>query len=323
MKEAVKENTKETIKGNIKEAVRPPVKKTVNRPLANTFGWLQAGAKTIELRQEIQKYSYTLAPGEHRTLFIDGDPGAAEYEITLARDARLDLIQLRDVHSEAHSEKPSAHALSYNNVRVTCGDRAYFAWYRAVIGRAGSREGHDTLPADVQDARTYDNCSVILQGTESVFEANICYRLGGAEKYDLNCEAIHLARRSQSEISASGVLDGRAVKLMRGTIDFQTGCSGSVGNESEDVLLLSEQVRNQSVPVILCGEEDVVGNHGASIGRPDEDLLFYMQTRGIDEQTACEMLAHAKLDAVIRRIPDAEIQEMIQNRIRNRIQEGK
>ena len=105
---------------------------------------------------------------------------------------------------------------------------------------------------------------------------------------------------------------------MRGTIDFRTGCSGSVGNETEDVLLLSEEVRNQSVPVILCSEEDVVGNHGASIGRPDEDMLFYMETRGVDEETACEMLARAKIDSVIGRIPDESVRE----KIRAKVQRG-
>ena len=161
-----------------------------------------------------------------------------------------------------------------------------------------------------------------LEGRESSFEANVCYRLKDTEKYDLNCEAVHEGKRTQSAIAASGVLADKASKLMRGTIDFRTGCSGSVGNESEDVLLLSEEVRNQSVPVILCSEEDVVGNHGASIGRPDEDMLFYMETRGVDEETACEMLAQAKIDSVIRKIPDASIRDMLQEKTCTKAQGG-
>ena len=256
---------------------------TVNKPLAETFGWLQAGEKRIDLQEEIQNTNYVLAPGESRVLFLE-DPGASEYEITIGEGARLDLVQLR----------------------VKCGDTAYFAWYRVVLGGAES----------------FDNCSVTLEGRESSFEANVCYRLDGTQKYDLNCEAIHTGKRTQSMISASGVLADRASKLMRGTIDFRTGCSGSVGNETEDVLLLSEEVRNQSVPVILCSEEDVVGNHGASIGRPDEDMLFYMGTRGVDEETACEMLAQAKIDSVIRKIPDVSIRERLQEKTCTKAQGG-
>ena len=269
---------------------------TVNKPLAETFGWLQAGEKRIDLQEEIQNTNYVLAPGESRVLFLE-DPGASEYEITIGEGARLDLVQLREA---------SGKKLSYNNIRVKCGDKAYFGWYRIVLGGAES----------------YDNCSVTLAGKESTFEANVCYRLDGTQKYDLNCEAIHTGKRTQSMISASGVLADRASKLMRGTIDFRTGCSGSVGNETEDVLLLSEEVRNQSVPVILCSEEDVVGNHGASIGRPDEDMLFYMGTRGVDEETACEMLAQAKIDSVIRKIPDVSIRERLQEKTCTKAQGG-
>ncbi len=268
---------------------------TVNKPLAGTFGWLQVGEKRIDLQEEIHRQSYSLDPGETRTLLLE-DQGASEFEITLGEGARLNLVQLRD---------SSGKSLSYNNVRVTCADRACFGWYRIVTG----------------GSETYDNCSVTLEGGESTFEANVCYRLGGSEKYDLNCEAIHEGKRTQSAISASGVLSDKASKLLRGTIDFRTGCSGSVGNESEDVLLLSEEVRNQSVPVILCSEEDVVGNHGASIGRPDEGLLFYMETRGIDEETACEMLAQSKLDSVIGRIPDPLIRENVRENIREKAPE--
>ena len=73
------------------------------------------------------------------------------------------------------------------------------------------------------------------------------------------------------------------------------------------MLLIDDTVRNRSVPVILCSEEDVVGNHGASIGRLDEDLLFYLQARGIDSEAATELMAKARVDAISRRIPDGQL----------------
>ncbi len=45
-------------------------------------------------------------------------------------------------------------------------------------------------------------------------------------------------------------------------------------------LLLGEDVVNRTIPLILCAEEDVEGNHGASIGQLDEDILFYMNSEG-------------------------------------------
>ena len=70
---------------------------------------------------------------------------------------------------------------------------------------------------------------------------------------------------------------------------------------------MDRTVRNRSIPVILCSEEDVVGNHGATIGRLDEDMIFYLASRGMETEAIYEMMAKAKLDSVIRRIPDEEV----------------
>ena len=67
----------------------------------------------------------------------------------------------------------------------------------------------------------------------------------------------------------------------------------------------------QSVPVILCAEEDVVGNHGASIGRLDEGISYYLQTRGMTPEEVERMMARARLEAVIRKIPE----EAVRNRL--------
>ena len=67
---------------------------------------------------------------------------------------------------------------------------------------------------------------------------------------------------------------------------------------------MDEAVRNLSLPVILCGEEDVEGDHGATVGRPDEAELYYLESRGLDRDAARETLARGRVDAVLRRLPD-------------------
>ena len=84
--------------------------------------------------------------------------------------------------------------------------------------------------------------------------------------------ALHEGKKTQSNMQAGGVLRDHAFKLYRGTIDFKWGAKGAVGNEKEDVLLLSNDVVNQTIPLILCAEEDVEGNHGATIGKLDDEL---------------------------------------------------
>ena len=129
---------------------------------------------------------------------------------------------------------------------------------------------------------------------------------------DINYVADQRGKKTDVLMNVKGVLMDKAVKTYRGTLDFKSGSSGSVGDEQEDTLLLSPDVVNRSMPVILCQEEDVEGRHGATIGQLGEDLLFYINSRGIDEKEAKRLMVRAKLDSVARLIPDPEIAEKVQ-----------
>lgn len=157
----------------------------------------------------------------------------------------------------------------------------------------------------------YQGCRIDLLGTRSELGIDIGYRVAGDGSLDMNYVANHIGKKTRSLILASGILQDRAKKLFRGTIDLKNGCAGAVGTETEDVLLMDDDVVNQTIPLILCAEEDVEGNHGASIGRLDESVLFYMQSRGMTQEAVYEMMARAKIDAVIRRIPDDEMRNTL------------
>ncbi len=166
-------------------------------------------------------------------------------------------------------------------------------------------------------------CETCLQGKESTAEVRIGYQLAGDQVLDMNYVLRHVGKRTDCKISAAGSLDDRAVKCFRGTIDFIKGCSESTGAENEDVLLMSEGVRNQSLPLILCGEEDVAGAHGASIGRPDEEKLFYLSSRGIAEEAAYGMLSRAKVDSAVNGIGTVQVRCAVSQMVSEILGEGK
>ena len=159
---------------------------------------------------------------------------------------------------------------------------------------------------------TYLGCKTTLQGRESSLNADTAYIVGGDGRLDMNYVAVHEGKKTQSNMQAGGVLRDHAFKLYRGTIDFKWGAKGAVGNEKEDVLLLSNDVVNQTIPLILCAEEDVEGNHGATIGKLDDELLLYLESRGMNREQIYEMMAMAKVDAVCRKIPDAATRAKVQ-----------
>ena len=75
--------------------------------------------------------------------------------------------------------------------------------------------------------------------------------------------------------------------------------------------MLGGGVVNKTVPLILCAEENVVGNHGATIGELGEDTLFYFESRGICAAEAEKIMARAAIERLARTIGDETAQSAI------------
>ncbi|MBO4292246.1 MAG: SufD family Fe-S cluster assembly protein [Lachnospiraceae bacterium] len=150
-----------------------------------------------------------------------------------------------------------------------------------------------------------------LKGRKADFQNNIAYYMREGQDLDINVISSQTAKKTRSEIDVKGVLDKGARKLLRATIDFISGCSGSVGKENEDVLLLDENVENKTIPLILCSEEDVEGQHGASIGKIDEKAVFYLKSRGLPEDRIYDIMAAARIETILGRIGDDETTEKV------------
>ena len=165
--------------------------------------------------------------------------------------------------------------------------------------------------------KAWNGCYINLVGKQSDFTSDTGYYCSGEDNLDINFVADHRGKKTNALMQFKGVLMGNSQKTLRFTIDFKNGSSGSVGDEQEDTLLLSEDVVNRTMPIILCQEEDVDGRHGATIGQLGEDVLFYMQSRGIDEEEAKRIMIKARLDSVARLIPDDELMQRVQYFIQN------
>lgn len=154
--------------------------------------------------------------------------------------------------------------------------------------------------------RSYVGVRTELVGRKSEYRSATGYLCKGDSLLDMNFVTNEWGKKVSSNMDASGVLLDDSTKVYRGTIDFKEGAKGASGFEKEDTLLFSPNIINKSVPLILCHEEDVEGDHGATIGRIDEKLLFYIKSRGIDEKAAKQLMTEAYINAVTEQIGDDE-----------------
>ena len=138
--------------------------------------------------------------------------------------------------------------------------------------------------------------AVDLAGDGASVEAALHYIGRAGQVVDASYEVSCRGRRTRADIACTGVLTGDARKALRATIDLVRGCKGAEGSESETVVLAGDSVVNKTLPVILCSEDDVVGNHGATIGSLSPEQLFYLGCRGITETDAADLMVSALVD---------------------------
>ena len=226
------------------------------------------------------------APADRQiTVFMDYETAgnlAVQTNLTVEENAQIRLIQLQ------HTQEAS---LVYNKITGTCAKNARVELIQIYLGNG-----------DI-----YSDTTIDLNGDGSSFQSDIGYIGQHAHIIDMNEVVNHFGKYTESEINVTGALRDCAKKIFRGTIDFKTGSSDSVGNEQETVLMLGDDVENKTVPIILCSEENVVGNHGATIGELDADTLFYFASRGIDKERAETIMARAGIERLKGRIQDLHV----------------
>lgn len=144
--------------------------------------------------------------------------------------------------------------------------------------------------------------------------------LGDKERLtDLSYLMNHVGRRSNSKILTKGALKDRAVKTFRGTIDFKQGAGKSEGSEEEFVLLFDQGVKSNAIPLLLCAEDDVKGQHAASAGKVDSNKLFYMMSRGFSKEEAMKLIVEASFQPTIDQIPFDDLRQIIGAEIHRRL----
>ena len=155
-----------------------------------------------------------------------------------------------------------------------------------------------------------------LSGYQSKFESDTAYICSKNQYIDMNQTVVHTGTKTLCNMKTDGTVKDNTTKTYRGTIDMRKGCCGSKGNEMETTLLLSPQAVVKAAPIILCGEEDISAEHGSTIGKLSPEMLFYMNTRGIDQATAEELLTRAKISAAAAKIPSEDIRQEIEDFIK-------
>lgn len=174
----------------------------------------------------------------------------------------------------------------------------------------------DVILCELGGGQVVAGCNIVLSGAKSRSDLQSIYIGDKERKLDFNYRMELRGKESEGKILVRGALADHAKKSLKSNIDFISGATASKGSEEETVLTLSENAVNLSVPLLLCGEDNVEGSHATSSGKPSPSKLFYLMSRGLSEKQAKQLLIKAQFTPILDNISSDSLKNTVQERIR-------
>ena len=161
--------------------------------------------------------------------------------------------------------------------------------------------------------------SVLLDGTGAYCSLNGLYLTDDTQHLDHLVSIDHARPHGVSRLYYKGILDGRSKAVFGGTVLVRKDAQKTDAQQTDKNLLLSDRAEVDSKPSLLIYADDVKCGHGATAGHIDADVLFYMQSRGLDPQTASQLLIHAFAREIIDTVENAAVRDYLDGRIQESI----
>ena len=145
--------------------------------------------------------------------------------------------------------------------------------------------------------------SIYLMGERAHGEVLSAAFAGSGQHQDAGSKCIHVAPNTTSNVVSRSISKGTGRTSYRGHIRVLPKATNVKANVRCDALLLDEESRSDTYPYMDIENPDVTFGHEASVSKVGEDQIFYLQSRGIDEQQATALIVNGFFEPFVKELP--------------------
>jgi Fe-S cluster assembly protein SufB len=177
--------------------------------------------------------------------------------------------------------------------------------YNLVTKRAAAYEGAvmEWVDGNLGSRLTMKYPSVYLMEPHAHGEILSLAMAGPGQHQDAGAKIVHVAPDTTSTIISKSVSKGSGRTSYRGALKVYPGAFRSKATVRCDALLLDEESRSDTYPLMEIEEEQVNIGHEASVSKVGEDQLFYLQSRGLSEVDATKMIVNGFVEPIVKELP--------------------
>lgn len=128
----------------------------------------------------------------------------------------------------------------------------------------------------------------------------------------------HMAKHTYAKMENYGVCEDEGSISFLGTSKINKGAKASATHQNAKIMVFDQNCKAKASPILCIDENDVEASHAAVVGQINEDHIFYLTSRGIDEETAKKLITLGYLNPILRFFADENVLEKIKNSIDRR-----
>jgi len=211
-------------------------------------------------------------------------------EIQVMQGARLRFVELQSW---------GQHVWNFTHERVRVDRDGELDW---IFGAVGTRL-----------TKNFSELDLVGEGARGRMSG--FYFTDGRQHLDHDTQQNHLAPRTTSDLLYKGALKGHSRSVWQGMIYVAKGAAGTDGYQANRNLILEEGARADSIPGLEILADDVRCTHGATVGKLEEEPLFYLRSRGIPRKEAERLAVEGFFDPIMKRIPFEGVRSRFQQAI--------
>ncbi len=166
-----------------------------------------------------------------------------------------------------------------------------------------------------------NNLNIRLKGENVETHLNGFYMINSNELFDNHTHVDHLVPNCNSNETYRGILSGNGSGVFNGKVFVHRDAQKTNGYQSNNNILLSDDATMNSKPELEIYADDVKCSHGSTTGQLDEDAVFYLRARGLDEFGATALLLTAFASEVLNSISNEELRNTLELKIQAKLKE--
>lgn len=249
---------------------------------------LEEGAKATLIEE------FGSAPAPALPQPVEGALYNGSVEIILRKGAELDYVNIQDW---------ARHVWNFTTERARVGEGATLHW---VMGGVGSKFTKSLIEADLVGPHG----TALLSGV---------YFADSRQQLHYDTQQNHVAPACKSDLLYKAALRDEARTVWRGNIRVFPGAQKTDAYQANRNLQLSHRSRADSIPGLEIEADDVRCTHGSTVGKIEDEPMFYLASRGVPENEARRLIVEGFFAPVIERIPLEETRERLIEEIGKKI----